>query len=414
MTASVLQEKFVDSAGAATTLTISPNAGFTANSTLHIVATFGDTTSTVTISDGTNTYSSGLNIQRDTTNGQSQVHFYANNIAAGTPTITATFSASTSFRGLYAGEMGGTAVAANDGSAGNLQATPGTGTDAVTSTTVTNTKQPVLLNGVSLESSGSTTAPNAGTGFTSSATGWGFGGSALARAESKRYTDTTGHAATFTAIASSIHMTHGLMFDEFGAGGGTGISGVAAITLADMTMSATAAVKIQGVSSQTLAPLTLSATAAVKITGVLASTLADLVLAGTGTVKIQGALAKTLDDVILTATGTGVSTNTGTLSVNLDALVLSATGVLPIKGTLGAALADLTLVSTGTLKLQAALAAALADVTLVATAGVKITGVLDVTLGPLTLVATNGSIVTVVVSRERRTLLLRPIDARRY
>ena len=72
----------------------------------------------------------------------------------------------------------------------------------------------MLLNGVGFQSAGSSSAPSAGTGFTSTATGWGFGGTALARAESQRYTDTTGHAATFTAASNVAHLTVGFMFDE--------------------------------------------------------------------------------------------------------------------------------------------------------------------------------------------------------
>jgi hypothetical protein len=220
MTVSSIQDKFAEASTNGGSITISPTSAFTAGSALNITCTFGDDTSTATCSDGVNTYSASQSMQRDTTNHQSMCRFEANNIASGTPTITVTFSGTPNFRGVHLSEVGGAAASAADGTAGNTQASPGTGTDAVTSTTVTNTNQPALLVGVAIDSSGAFGAPAAGTGFTALNNGWGFGGSNLARAETKRFTDTTGHAATFTAVGNDIHMTVAGMFDEAAAAGG--------------------------------------------------------------------------------------------------------------------------------------------------------------------------------------------------
>jgi hypothetical protein len=95
--------------------------------------------------------------------------------------------------------------------ASQSQASPGTGTDAVTSGTGNVTSQPALIWGCVL---GAGTSYVAGTGFTQRSA-WGF-----SCVEDKRVTATGNQAATFTAAGSASNVqTAMLAFAEAGAGG---------------------------------------------------------------------------------------------------------------------------------------------------------------------------------------------------
>jgi hypothetical protein len=151
-----------------------------------------------------------------------------------------------------------------------------------------------------------------------------------------------------------------------------GISGTLSVTLADVTLAATATLPIKGTLSSTLASATLSAQGALPIKGTLSSTLAALTLSADSDLLIKGELTKTLADVTLIATGASSATISGTLDVTLADATLAATGALPIEGSLSATLADATLVATG-----------------IGTALSPIVGTLAVTLADATLSATN-------------------------
>src|SRR6266852_5602995 len=89
---------------------------------------------TATVSDGTNTYT-----QLDVASTPYQTTtFVAKNVAAGSYTVTATYSAADIARTIIAIEVAGADTVNPVGSAHKLgsQANPGTGTDAVTSGTV--------------------------------------------------------------------------------------------------------------------------------------------------------------------------------------------------------------------------------------------------------------------------------------
>lgn len=96
------------------------------------------------------------------------------------------------------------------------QASPGTGTDAVTSGTGNVTSQPALIWGAVLTAGGTYVA---GTGFTQRSV-WGF-----SCVEDKRVTATGNQAATFTMSGSATNVLSIMMaFAEAGAGG-SGTSG---------------------------------------------------------------------------------------------------------------------------------------------------------------------------------------------
>lgn len=216
MTVSVLQQVIgTDAAGSGATATVTLTVA--QGSSIHLLITCANTeTITTPVSSPTATWTL-LNALNDAGNGQRSEQWVADNFAAGSVTITETYSAASTFRGIAAKEIGGTSGYDATAAAKNaqFQQFPTTGTDATTSNaTPTLTAQPALLSGWCFDSSGSGT-PAAGTGFTSDGTGWKLGGAAdQLRGESKRVTATTGVAATFTAAANSSHNSFAAVFTE--------------------------------------------------------------------------------------------------------------------------------------------------------------------------------------------------------
>lgn len=178
-----------------------------------------DQTATMAIGDGTNTY------DRVFTQYDGSVLTYsifvAENVAAGTYTLTATWDGGTrANRSIFAFGISGLKTASfQTGTAlRNVQATPGTGTDGVTSGTTTPTEQPACLLGWHFAAAAAGT-PATGTGFTSVGTGLQFGtGTDLVRVQHKRLTSTAGVAATATAAANSSHITMAVVLSEAVAG----------------------------------------------------------------------------------------------------------------------------------------------------------------------------------------------------
>lgn len=221
MTATVLQERASDATGGGANISIAFLSNNTVGSAIHAISTWGDTVITLSsITDTNNSYGAVLNaIQTGAPTSQSQAHCIAVNIAAGANTVQANFSSSVAFRGIWAREIGSVTTAPTDGTNAQAQNAPGTGTDAVSSLTATNTIQPVLMSAVTLDA-GFVTPPAIGTGFTlGSNTNWTFGGGNGATSEHARFTNTNAKAATFTAQnAASATLTSMAMFDEAVAG----------------------------------------------------------------------------------------------------------------------------------------------------------------------------------------------------
>ena len=167
-----------------------------------------------------------------------------------------------------------------------------------------------------------------------------------------------------------------------------GIDGAASITLAGITATATATVKVAGSGAATLA-LTATATAVVAVSGSGAVTLAGITSTATGAVAIVGSASATLAAITLTAT---TSTNrTGSLAATLDGLTSVAAGAVSIAGQLAATLAGATSTAAGTVAITGSAAGTVAAVTLTGTGvlGVTTIGQADVTLAPLTATATG-------------------------
>jgi hypothetical protein len=137
--------------------------------------------------------------------GTEHLHsFYALNVPGGVTTaITATFSTTVDFPAIYAAEYSGFKTSsARLAFAAQHQATPGTGTDGVTSG---------LL--------GTLSEPAAGTSFTALTAVHDYGGATLgSRPEHRRVTATTSVAGTFTTTAgSAAHKTAAWAFAEAGS-----------------------------------------------------------------------------------------------------------------------------------------------------------------------------------------------------
>lgn len=150
-----------------------------------------------------NVYTRVPNCNRvDSTNQQQQTVYYAVVTAPGTPTITATFLANRDNTGIAAVEYsGGATSGVLDASTANFQASPGTGTDAVSSGNVTTIGDGELVFGVYTDcSAGAGTTVTAGTNFNLKREDTGGGGAhAVQIVVEDRMLATAGQvAATFT------------------------------------------------------------------------------------------------------------------------------------------------------------------------------------------------------------------------
>ena len=232
--AEITPASFAEGSVAVTQTTQAVTRTLVADSYLHIIASYDlsrGTPTSITITDNNGnggTYSSQLDVENDATSGQGCCHFVTTTpTKAGSCVITATCNGVTG--GVFALCICVQEIKGSSGQnvhTGNIQASPGTGTDAVTTGNMTPGGQPALVAALAMDSgAGSTTSPSAGTGFTDAGTGWALGtGHDLARAESKRVTSVAAVAGTFTTGTNARFTSLGAVFVEanpgifFGAG----------------------------------------------------------------------------------------------------------------------------------------------------------------------------------------------------
>ena len=189
-----------------------------AGSILVAIVTGVNATSLSSISDSVNG-TTGWVIAKQVTNAPLTLALcYRENMAAGSLTVTATYTATASQRGIKLLEItGGKTSGSQDGTpAGQFQGSVGTGADAITSGNTTNANQPALLVGA-CQNYGNNQNPAAGTGFTSTRVDWNtdVGG---CRIEYKTLTTTTAVAATYTGPVTDSWITLAAAFDEAPAG----------------------------------------------------------------------------------------------------------------------------------------------------------------------------------------------------
>lgn len=197
------------------TASVTITKAFTSNVTAGnmIIGAIGyENNTTVSVADTLgNTYTVSA-VNADGGNNQFQRTFYANSPTGGANTVTVTFGASIAYRRLYISEYSGLATASpNDGDAGQLQTSPGTGTDAITSGNIVTTVNGDLIWGIT-QNTGSADPGSgtlvAGTGYTQDAQV----GTVIMRAEHKTQTTAGSVAATFTASVDYRRLTNVLAF----------------------------------------------------------------------------------------------------------------------------------------------------------------------------------------------------------
>jgi hypothetical protein len=208
-----------DAAASASATTITRTATYAAGETIAVLVHWGSTTITVSsVSDGTHTFTprtvvTGANFTRR------QQWFVAKNVAAGSFTITVTFSLTVGNRHVaYFRTANPDTTADPQDSKGQDQFSPGTGTDAVTTTNMTPTSQPagVLATDVTYTSASTVTA---GTGYTSLGVLTAFNALAgdTSRIEFQRITSTSAIAGTFTLGSADSSFSMGLILTEAAA-----------------------------------------------------------------------------------------------------------------------------------------------------------------------------------------------------
>lgn len=202
------------SGASATTIATSATVTVSAGSWVVAWVYYFAASTTVAVSDGTNSLTAipaGSPVNDGNSRLATLARYYA---TGGTFTFTATYGASVPFRSIVVAEVTGrtsTALVAAQ-CAGQAQATPTTGTDAVSTGNATpqSTASEQVAYTMNDTSSG---VAAAGTGFTSAGTFLNDTGD-IARIETRARTSTTPVAATFTAAANVAHLSSQIIFDE--------------------------------------------------------------------------------------------------------------------------------------------------------------------------------------------------------
>lgn len=155
--------------GIVSTLAITFGAPVGTGNTVVGQISYADDGATITsiIDDKGNHYTS-YDVTQDTGDGTVASQFILGNITGGPTVITLILSNVVQFLVILADEYSGVAASADprDGHVGNYQATPGTGADALTSTSITTTTNGDLIYGSTCLGSGQNGPLTAGTGYT--------------------------------------------------------------------------------------------------------------------------------------------------------------------------------------------------------------------------------------------------------
>lgn len=248
MTVAILQEvqnSIAASPGSTVTVSITYSSG-NHSADVYVTADNGTSPPDPVVTDGVNTYTARGSIT-DASDGQKTWHFTADNInPTGVTLVTATFFPATpAATGIWVKEIGGTSgYDSGAGVAGQVQATPTTAANAVTSgNTGTLTAAASLVSGLSFRTSGAGAGPAVGTAFTSGGLGWSNIVSNCTRSENKRVTGSTAQAATFTAGGNDAHSTMAAIFKETTSSTLKTFVGVASASIKTISGQAIATVK---------------------------------------------------------------------------------------------------------------------------------------------------------------------------
>lgn len=227
MTASVLQEAFGDDAFASgtTVTTAAFGANATVGSTIEVWLTcnFNSTNLPTTVIDSAAQSYTNKGVTFDTSGQQSlALYVLQNNTSTAKLTVTATYATAQTGKGIWSKEIGGVTSVSYDNSNLTSITSPGTGANAITGGAISPSNTPTLCSAIIMECNvGNGTDIAAGTGYTLGSSGWAFGGSILAKSESKRLTSIVSTAATATAAtngASGSYLVGLAIYDEAGGG----------------------------------------------------------------------------------------------------------------------------------------------------------------------------------------------------
>lgn len=225
MTISVLQEVKADDSFVSGTTQASPplTSAATLGSTIEVWVTGGSVAPGSVVDSASQTYT----MQRFTFDGGAgqglSLWTKANNGSATALVVTATFGLNQSGKGVWVKEIGGATLTGFDISVPIATVVnPGTGANAIATTSATPTNAPALCSSLAMEcSTGNGSDLAAGTGYTLGTTGWAFGGAnVLAKSSSKRITSAVSTDATWTAATNGAAAQYlvGLAFYDEAAG----------------------------------------------------------------------------------------------------------------------------------------------------------------------------------------------------
>lgn len=200
--------------------------GVVSGDILHFTCTWDNGNhpgATVTFSDLTNGNWTTLDTVLATGAGEVTAHGYVKNTATGALAVTMTLSGTNVYKCATIFELTGVAFTAPDKHAAQLQTAPGTGTDAVTSGTMTPSATPYVIIAASNGNDDTNTRVATGTGFTSLGTIYSITGHTPLGVAEWAHSSTSPKAGTFTAnLATNNYVTLAAIYLDAGAGAAPG------------------------------------------------------------------------------------------------------------------------------------------------------------------------------------------------
>lgn len=185
-------------ATAATSIAVTLN-GVTAGNLLWVAVGYESSSASVTIADGGNTWQAGPTLSNAGDPYQVRL-FYAENVAGGNRTVTATFGASVDYRAIYVQERSGLSTSGAYEGGSSLRQTTGTTRNAGT---YSNTGAGELV-AIGMDFFTNST-PTVGSGFTARAAQWQFGlAGNFMLPEDAAYATAGSRSATFGMNTSTI------------------------------------------------------------------------------------------------------------------------------------------------------------------------------------------------------------------
>lgn len=171
-----------------------------------------------------------------------------------------------------------------------------------------------------------------------------------------------------------------------------------AVTLDDVIISASDLDKVTPQASVTLDAVTIASTSQIKPTSLLSLTLDLLTSAASGIADAAGSITSTLADLTISSTATAKAS--GIISTTLDDITASLTDTAKASGNYLATLADATISAAAQTKIGAAFATAFNDLQSAGSDAIKLAGSAAVTLGDILINATVSTVTTSIATLD--------------